>query len=253
MNSYNKHAKRIIFSLLWAIILLSPVFGQVSQSHSIVIGFIQLKDQSNLGMVFNGVQLEYRYGLQWEINDHVILYQPKLGLGVGFNHGLIAAQMNIAPINVTWTMPFYEQNRHTIRGGVNFITDYNYQVYVNYHSTNLFWTNEIGLSPIIRYSYQWDNKRINAALQNSLLGFTSHTKGYDTYFRSTYPRDFFVKPHENLNFGSFNNYDHTNVSLEFIPDIFKMHSFVYEFDYLGFFKGMQFHRINHNFLWRMSL
>ena len=240
-----------------SIILTLACFALAEQdnhhSHSIVLGFLQLKDQSNLGMVFDGVQLEYRYGLHWAINEHEIIYQPKLGFGVGFNHELIAAQIPIAPISVTWTRPFYEQNGHTIRGGTNFATDYNYQVYVDFHGTNLFWTNEIGFSPVIRYSYQWDNKRINANWQNSLFGFTSHCQGYESHFRSTYPNDFFVKPHEELRFGSFNDYNHTTVSLEFVPNISKIHSFVYEFDYLGFFNGMQFHRINHNLLWRMSL
>jgi len=241
------------FLLLWLFLATHPLYSQITHSHSIVLGFLQLKDQSNLGMVFDGGQLEYRYGLQWKINEHEIIYQPKLGAGVGFNHELEAAQIHIAPVNATWTMPFYEQNGHTIRGGTNFATDYNYQVYIDFHSTNLFWTNEIGFSPIIRYSYQWDSKRINANLQNSLFGFTSHCQGYDSHFRSTYPRDFFVKPHEELRFGSFNDYNHTTVSLEFVPNISKIHSFVYEFDYLGFFNGMQFHRINHNLLWRMSL
>ena len=247
-----KYSKYIIL-LFGLFVVMNPIHSQVKQSHSIVLGFLQLKEQSNLGMVFNGVQLEYRYGLQWQINDHEIMYQPKLGIGVGFNHGLIAAQIHIAPVNVTWAMPLYEQNGHTIKVGTNFITDYNYQVYVDFHHTNLFWTTEIGLSPVFRYSYQWDNKRISTNWQNSLFGFTSHCQGYDPHFRSTYPKDFFVKPYENMKFGSFNDYNHTNVSLEFVPNIFKMHSLVYEFDYLGFFSGMQFHRINHNFLWRMSL
>jgi hypothetical protein len=106
---------------------------------------------SSIVFINKGVQ-QLKMSLQWEANDHEILYQPKLGFGVGFNHGLTAAQIHITPVNVTWTMLFYEQNGHTIRGGTNFVADYNYQAYINFHSTNLFWTNEIGFSPVIRYS-----------------------------------------------------------------------------------------------------
>jgi hypothetical protein len=203
-------------------------------------------------MVFNGVQLEYRYGLQWNINGHEILYQPKLGFGLAWKRGMIGGQIHIAPVNVTWTMPFYEKNGHTIRGGANFIADYNYHYY-ELNDGPLFWTAQIGISPVIRYGYQWNNKRINVGLHNSLFGFTSHRQGYDPYFWSFTWKDFIVEPHKNLKFGSFNDYNHTNVSLEFVPDIFKIHSFAYEFDYLGFFDGMQFHRIGHNLLWRMAL
>ena len=247
-----KHRNYIIaaFLLLFAV---NPLFSQIKHSHTIVIGFLQLKDELNLGMVFTGVQLEYRYGLHWNINDHEILYQPKFGLGVAFNRGMTGAQVHIAPINVTWNMPFYEQNGHTIRGGVNFSADYNYQAYPFLQDAHLFWTSEIGFSPVINYSYQWDNRRINANLQNSLFGFTSHIQKYDPHYYSLTAKDFFVKPHEDLKLGSFNNYNHTNISLEFVPNILKKHSFAYEFDYLGFFYGNRFDRINHNMLWRMSL
>ena len=248
-----KRTSKYIVVLFWLVIGLNPLYSQINHSHNIIISFLQLKEHFNLGMVFNGVQLEYRYGLTWKIREHEILYQPKLGFGVGFNHGLIATQIHIAPISVTWTMPFYEQNGHTLRGGANFITDYNYQKYNEFHFTNLFWTSEIGLSSVIRYSYQWNNKRINANWLNSLFGFTSHCQGYDSIFRDVFPDNVFVKPHEDMKFGSFNEYNHTNISLEFVPNIYKIHSFVYEIDYLGFFKGVQFHRINHNLIWRMSL
>jgi hypothetical protein len=243
---------KYIFMFFWLSLIILPLHSQITHSHSIVLGFLQLKDEFGLGMVFNGVQLEYRYGLQWKINDHEILYQPKLGLGVAFNRGMLGAQMHIAPVNVTWTMPFYEKDRHSIKGGVNFITDYNYQWY-ELHDGPLFWNAEIGLAPTICYGYQWDDKRINAGLQNSLIGFTSRRQGYDPYFWMFTWKDFVVDPHKDLKFGSLNHYNHTKISLEFVPDIFKMHSFAYEFDYLGYFYGYRFDRINHNLLWRMLL
>jgi hypothetical protein len=135
---------------------------------------------------------------------------------------------------------------------MNFIIDYNYQYY-ELHDGPLFWSAEIGLSPVVRYSYQWDNRRIEAGLQNSLLGFTSRRQGYDPYFWSFTWKDFIISPHEKLKFGSVNNYNHTKFSIGFVPDIYKVHSFAYEFDYLGFFDGYKFDRINHNLLWSMSL
>jgi hypothetical protein len=224
----------------------------VKQSHDIVFGFLQLKDEFGLGLVFNGGQLEYRYGVQWKIKEHEVMYQPKIGLGIASKHKLLGVQIHIAPANVTWTMRFYERNGHTIRGGANFITDYNYHWY-ELHDGPLFWSTEIGISPVIRYSYQWNNKRFNVGLQNSLLGFTSHRQGYDPYIWSFTWKDFVVYPHKDMKFGSFNNYNHTKVFLEFIPNISKKHSIAYEFNYLGLFYGNQFHRINHNLIWRISL
>jgi hypothetical protein len=165
---------------------------------------------------------------------------------------MLGAQISIAPVNVTWTMPLFEQNGHTIRVGANFITDYNYRVY-ELHDLPIFWSAEIGISPVIQYGYQWDNRRINVRLQNSLFGFTSHRQGYDPYHWSFCWKCFVVEPNKNLKFGSFNRYNRTTVSFGFVPNIEKRHSIVYEFDYLGFYHGNRFQRINHNLIWRISL
>lgn len=251
--------KKIFLFMICCFFIMNPVFGQFSHSHTFLVGFLQLKDQLDLGMVFNGIQLEYRLGLNWKINSHEITYQPKLGAGITFSKYSIPgnvmerSQIHIAPINVTWTMPAYDQNGHKIRVGVNFITDYNYQYCQDLHDAPLFWTTEIGFSPVINYSYKWNNKHIVAGLKNSLFGFTSNIQGYDPHFNQKSWRDVFIKPHEELKFGSLNNYNHTNISLEFSPDISKKHSFAYEFDYLTFYFANKFERINHNLFWRLSL
>ncbi|MDR0206532.1 MAG: hypothetical protein LBI45_04670 [Bacteroidales bacterium] len=234
------------------LLMIYPLNAQVKHSHEVVLGSLQLKDKNNLGMVFSGAQLEYRYGAQWKINTHEITYQPQLGFGLAWNRGMIGGQIHIAPVNITWTMPFYEHNRHSIRGGANFITDYNYQL-TQLHDGTMFYTAELGISPVIQYGYQGDNKRNNVGLQNSIFGFSSHRQGYDPYeFLFTW-KEFVIYPHRDLKFGSFNRYNHTTVSFEFIPNIAKKHSIVYEFDYLGFYRGNRFYRINHNLIWRIAL
>jgi len=245
------YRKRVTFIFLLLIVII-PLHSQVTHSHGIVVSFLQFKDEFSLGMVFNGVRLEYRYGLHWKINDHEILFQPKISAGAAFNRGMTGAQIYFSPVNITWTMPFFENNEHSINGGVNFIMDYNYQ-YTELNDGPIFWTSIFGFSPVIRYSYQWDNKRIYASLQNSLFGFTSRRQDYDPYEWVFTWRDFVINPHKDLKFGSFNDYNHTKVSLEFVPNIDKIHSLAYEFDYLGIFYGYRFDQINHNLLWRMSL
>lgn len=248
-----KKQYKYIVVLFWLIIGLKPLYSQVKQSHTIAVSFLQLKDEHNLGMVFNGIQLEYRYGLLWKIHEHEILYQPKLGFGIGFNRGMKGFQINIAPVNVTWTMPFYEKNGHQIKGGFNFAADYSYQMYPDLNAAHLSWASEIGISPVIRYNYQWQNKRIEISLQNSLFGFVSNKQEFDPYFYSFKARDFFISPHENMKFGSYNNYNHTNIALEFVPNTSKMHSFLYQFIYFNSFYAKQFERITHSLFWRMSL
>ena len=246
--------ERILFILgvLFSIVFSQNLYSQ-KRSHEFVVGNLQLKEEYNLGMVFSGVQLEYRYGFLWEINNHEILYQPKLGAGIVFSRGMSALQLpKIVPVNATWTMRFFEQNGHTIKGGANLITDYSYQWYPYLHSGRLFWMSEIGISPVVRYQYQWETKRIGVYVQNSLFGFTSHTQEYDPYWFSIMD-NWIAEPHKNMKFGSYNTYNHTIVSFEFVPNTSKKYSFLYEFDYFGFFYGMKISRLNHNLVWRKAL
>jgi hypothetical protein len=162
-------------------------------------------------------------------------------------------KIGLSIVNVTWDMPIYQNDRHTLKVGANFAANYNYQLYLDLHGGHLFWGSEIGLSPVIKYQYQFNSSRIVCSLQNSLLGFVSHTEENEPYFYSFKASDFFIRPHTHMRFGSFNNYNHTQLSMEFIPNIEKIHSFLYEFDYLGIWYNTKFQQVNHSLIWRMSL
>jgi len=194
----------VLFSLM---ISENHLYAQVRHSHEIVLGNLQIKDRYNVGMVFNGVQLEYRYGALWTINKHEILYQPKLGFGAVFNRKILGLQLpKFAPVNLTWAIRFYEQNGHIIKAGANLITDYSYQLYPDLQTGHLFWSSEIGISPVMQYTYQWGSKRIGVYAQNSLLGFTSHKPEYNSYWFSLKAKEWFVEPHKNMKFGSYDKY-----------------------------------------------
>jgi len=233
--------------IIFCIVL--PLYAQTNQSHSLVLGFLQIKDQFNLGMVFDGPQFEYRYGITWEIDGDEIQYQPKLAFGEGSSHDIAGYQVRIVPINFSWIRSFFEG----FKGGLNLVNDYSYQMYPDLQGSHLFWASEIGISPVVKYNYQWENKGIEISLQNSLFGFTSHTQENEPYFYSFAVKDFFAKPHEDLKFGSFNSYNHTNISFEYIPTIPKVHSFSYELDYFGLYYGKRFSRLSHNLFWKITL
>jgi hypothetical protein len=214
---------------------------------------LQLKEKFNIGMVFNGIQIKYIYGITWRIGESELTYQPGLELGIAWSHEMTGYKVGISPANISWTIPFFKNNGHTLGTGANFAMNYNYQIYPDLHGGHLFWTSEIGLSPIINYQYKFSNSIIACSFQNSLLGFVSHTDNNEPYFYSFKASDFFIRPHENMKFGSFNNYNHTKLSIEFIPNTEKIHSFLYEFDYFGIWYKTKFEQINHSLIWRMIL
>ena len=230
-----------------------PLYSQIKQSHSITFSFLQLKEKFNIGMVFNGIQLKYVYGITWKIGESELTYQPGLAFGIAWSHEMTGYKIGISPVNISWEIPIFQNNGHTLKTGSNLAGNYYYQMYPDLHGGHLFWASEIGLSPVLNYQYQFNNSRLVCSFQNSLLGFVSHTEKNEPYFYSFKAGDFFIRPHENMKFGSFNNYDHTKLSIEFIPRIDKIHSFLYEFDYLGVWYNTKFEQLNHNLIWRMTL
>jgi hypothetical protein len=248
--------KKITRVFIIGIVLIywtQALYAQVKQSHSAIFGFLQLKEKFNIGMVFNGIQLKYVYGITWRIGEQELTYQPCLAFGVAWSYEMTGYKISISPVNITWEIPIFQNNGHTLKTGGNFAGEYYYQMYPALHGGHLFWVSEIGLSPILKYQYQFNSSRLVFLLQNSLLGFVSHTKKNDPYFYSFKVNDFFIRPHENMKFGSFNNYDHTKLSIEFIPNIDKIHSFLYEFDYLGIWYETKYQQLNHSLIWRMML
>jgi hypothetical protein len=233
--------------------LTQPLYAQIKQFHSITLSFLQIKEEFNIGMVFNGIQIKYVYGITWKIGDSELTYKPELAFGIAWSHEMTGYKIGISPLNVSWEIPVFQNHGHTIKAGANLAGNYNYQMYPDLHDAHLFWASEIGLSPVLNYQYQLNNSRITCSLQNSLLGFVSHTERNEPYFYSLKASDFFIRPHENMKFGSFNNYDHTKLSIEFQPNINKMHSFIYEFDYFGIWYKTRYDQINHNFIWRMAI
>jgi hypothetical protein len=199
------------------------------------------------------MQLKYLYGITWEIGGSEITYQPSLDFGLAWSHAMKGYKIGLSLLNVTWDIPVYQNDGHILRMGANLAGNYNYQLYPDLHGGHLFWASEIGLSPVLKYQYQFNNCRIVGSLQNSLLGFVSHTEHNEPYFYSFKASDFYILSHTDMKFGSFNNYNHTKLSIGYIPNIDKIHSFLYEFDYLGIWYDTKFQQINHGLIWRMSL
>jgi hypothetical protein len=200
--------------------------AQYKNEISVYTGFLQLKDELNQGMVYNGPQIGFQYQRNWFLKEWELHYNPKIAAGVPFNRGMTAATINFVPIDFSGIKTVYQKNNHDFRLGLNFVTNYSYQVYSEQHSAQLFWYGEIGIAPCIEYGYQWNQKRIKVFLQNSVAGFVSRTEEIRPYFYSFKISDFFTQPNQNMQFGSFDKYNHTTISAEYIPDISRKHSFV---------------------------
>ena len=220
---------------------------------AVYAGFLQLKEELNQGMVYNGPQIGFHYQRNIFFEKWELRYKPKMALGVPFNRGMIAVNINFVPVDFSGVVSVYKNERHHLKVGLNFATNYSYQAYPNQRNgAHLSWHGEIGLAPCIEYDYQWKQSRIKIFLQNSIAGFVSRTKEISPYFYSFKFADFFTKPHQNMQFGSFDKYEHLNASIEYIPNISKKHSLALGIEYIDSYFINRFQSLNYYLQWKKS-
>jgi hypothetical protein len=223
-----------------------------AQNNAVAVsaGFLQLKEEFNQGIVFNGLQINAQYQHRWDFSVAELSYNPKLALGIPFSRGMIAVNIHFVPVDISCLKTIFKTDKHSLKGGLNFATDYSYQEYPDLQNAHLFWFGEIGLSPRFEYQYKWKTSSIKLNLQNSLLGFVSHTTTNAPYFYSFKFADFFTRPHENMRFGSFDKYNHTNFQIEFMPNTSKKHVWGIGIEYISYFFGAHFQSLNYSLQWK---
>ncbi|MDR0232522.1 MAG: hypothetical protein LBI82_10440 [Dysgonamonadaceae bacterium] len=236
-----------------ALILFSGnCLAQNKNEISVYVGFVQLKEELAQSMVYRGPQVGFQYQRNWFFEKWELRYNPKLAVGVPFNRGMIGASFHFVPIDFSGLKPVYQNDNHSLRLGMNFATNYTYQFYPKQLGANMFRYTEIGIAPCIEYGYQWNQSKIKIFLQNSLAGFVSRTENVPPYFYSLKVSDFVVKPHQNMQFGSFDKYNHTNASVEYIPDTSKNHSFALGVEYIDSYFSNRFQSLNYYLQWKKS-
>lgn len=245
--------KKIIGFCVIAILLFLPseqLFSQNKNKITVLAGVEQLKDEFNYGLVFTGPQLQFQYQYCWDLSVVTLGYNLKIGLGVPFSRKMAAVNIDFSPIDFSCFARLHESEFHSLKAGLILSTNYYYQVYANLQNNHLFWFGEIGLSPAIQYEYRWKEQSVKFIVRNSVLGFVSRPTRNDPYFYSLKFSDFFVRPHENLQFGSFDKYNHTYLQIEYNPKISKKNVFGLGMEYISSYFNANFQYLNYSFSWK---
>ena len=242
-----------LFCIFSALLLFGKnCLAQNKNEISVYAGFLQLKEELNQSMVYNGPQIGFQYRRNWFFEKYELRYKPKIALGVPFNREMIAAGFHFVPVDLSGIFSVHQNERHTFRAGSNLAANYGYQFYPKQLGAYLFWNSEIGIAPCVEYEYRWNQSKMIIFLQNSLAGFVSHTESISHYFYSCSFSDFVVQPHQNMKFGSLDKYEHLKASVEYVPDISKKHSIVLAVEYMDCYYNARFQSLNYHLQWKKS-
>ncbi len=249
-----------IIGLIWISTAFSRLYGQekhtkvgVYQYMTLKTAFFQIKDDFTYGLVFNGVNLAGRYTLEKTTEKKTFIYAPEISLGANYNIGA-GLSLGFVPIDV-----FYGYQTDIIPSkpsilGAYFSTNYNWQFYPELQGGQMYWFTSIEIGPQFVLTLPVRKTSLKFIFSNSVAGFTSRPKPQtESYFTSRKFSDFVSNAHSNLQFGSYNSFNHTYFEVELLRKDKKL-SFAYAFEYYGYYNEPGLNFVSHaiNLIWKIG-
>jgi hypothetical protein len=231
---------RLIF-LVYIALFSSMLMAQdrvIHKNHSLSLNiqFIQIKDEFNYGLVFSGVNLGVRYSFVKTSDRYTLSCAPDLAFGPNFKKGIGIAIL-FRPINLFYGFNVTKSNVKPLTIGPYLATNYQWQAYPELQSGHMFWFTSLEAGPRLLLMMPFKGKLFKITLSNSIAGWTSRPEpATETTFYSIKFSDFFRNAHSNLQFGSYNLFNHTNFEIELVNTKGKKLSVAYEFEYFGYYQ-----------------
>lgn len=234
----------------------SPKDDSARTEHTLTLKtqYLQIKDEFNYGLTFQGPNLGIEYALVKSLKKSMFSYTPDLTFGANFSKG-VGLAWHFRPVDVYYGFKVSNDPPRPLYIGAYFATDYNWQLYPELQSGQLFWWSAFEIGPKLFYELPLDRKLIKLSFSTSLIGWTSRpTPSTETHFYSLKFSDFVNNPHSNLTFGTSNRFNHTRVEVEMKNNAAKRFSIAYAFEYFGYYEAPKISQLTHaiHLKWRLG-
>jgi hypothetical protein len=248
-----------IILLVFLAMLSSMLIAQdpvINKNHSISLNtqFMQIKDEFNYGLVFNGLNLGVRYSFTTTSPGSTLSYTPDMAVGANFKKGL-GIVILFRPVNLFYGININQSNSRLIAIGPYIATNYQWQNYSELQSGHMFWFTSLETGPEIILTLPFKSKLFKLKISNSLAGWTSRPEpSTETMFYSHKISDFASNAHSNMKFGSYGLFDHTNFKIEMLNAREKKPSLAYQFEYFGYYQAPKYLLLLHsiNLKWKIG-
>jgi hypothetical protein len=179
--------------------------------HQLSLQSLQIKEAQNFGLVFTGAQLGYAYRWGWENDAAVSLVECGIGAAALLSKGILGVNIHLKPME--WQYRWKVSPMLTL--GTLLMLEYDCQLYPDLQSGVSYWCSRLNVGVAAEYRFEAFQQNWRVLGSTSLLGFTSRPP----LERSPYFFDLgFIEAvrylHQNVRFGSVNQFSHT--SIEFV-------------------------------------
>ena len=205
-----------------------------SHFHAISLNFLQIKEELNYGLVFQGPGLGYAYSAQWQNDKNRLQYEGRFNFSTPFTRGIIAASFNIVPVRMDYLFKMGSETAFSI--GPYFTMEYNFEMYTDLQNGYSFWFTHFSLGGALNYSFDINQHQFDLLFHTTLLGITSRNPVHDDpYFFDLGLGYVLGYLHQDFQFGSLNRYNQSELEIRWEPKNMSRLAFEYAFQYYGYF------------------
>lgn len=239
-NTHSFKAKLYMKKLKLILILLLIFTIGSAQSKSYVrnsfftAGYNQINEGANFGLIFRGPGLNY--GMAWNsVNEkRYLTYEYELGVGILFSRQIPALGFYLKPIDLSYMFKIPLAGENLYLGSI-LKMEYNYDLYPDLQSGFDYWFTNLSFGIGALYDFNYKKSFFRIKLNSSVAGFISRQEAYrDPYFYDIGFKYAIKHLHQDLYFGSFDDFNVSSLEILYMPDINPRLTFGYFLKYSGF-------------------
>lgn len=199
--------------------------------------FFILHDRNIYGYRFKGPNFALGY---YQLKQSIYgfsRYEAALGAGAALGRETMGINLHIKPLDLGGGWPVVDNNDVSLYLGAYVAMNYFLQVFTELEDGHIFWSTFIDAGPRMILDMNGKNQKFRFQVANSVAGIASRPDGLEnTYYKNLHAFDIISNMHSNLQSGSFNLLNHTDLEIEW-RHINKMGtSLAYRLEYFGYFQ-----------------
>jgi hypothetical protein len=217
--------------------------------------YFQIKDQLNYGLVFNGGTINFGYGSSRIQHNKIFAYEGNIGFGPGFSKGMTMIQSQFKFLDIFYGFAIGANENSNLFIGPYVSSNIQYQFYPETHGGLTSWFSIYDLGLKLEGSRALGKNLLSVYMSTSLIGLASRPEAdRDPYNYSLNFGDFISNAHSNMEVGSFNLLNHTQISVEYIIKGGKRKKSIgYQFEYMEYAGSPSYKFINNSVCFNLYL
>lgn len=200
--------------------------------------FFLLNDENISGHFFTGPNFSLGYSQLRQSIYGFSRYEAAVGAGAAFGDGTVGFNLHIKPLDLAGGWPLVDNDEISLYLGAYVAMNYYIQVFNKAENGHVSWFTFIDAGPRLILDKNHKRKKFRFQLATSLAGLASRPDGLeDTYYHELHAFDMLSHVHSNLESGTFNLLNHTDLEVEW-RGLSKMGtSIAYRLEYFGYYAG----------------